>query len=91
MGSMSKRCSPECGSSGSSVSRSLAAVKQGCRVRILFVGEGCSLRTRLAEMGLFPGVEVVVVRNSSSGPFVIGMSGTRMVLGRGVAGKIEVG
>lgn len=87
MGLMSNRCNRQI---GVSYSRTLASARQGSRVRILSIAEGCSLRERLAELGLFPGVEIEVVRNSSSGPFVIGIAGSRMALGRGVAVKIEV-
>ena len=44
----------------------------------------------LAAMGLVPGTCFKVIRNDSRGPCVIGLKGTRLVLGRGMAERIEV-
>jgi Fe2+ transport system protein FeoA len=38
-------------------------------------------------MGLFPGVEVKIIKDD---PFVIAVHGSRLVLGRGIACKISV-
>lgn len=41
-------------------------------------------------MGLVPGVEIEVLRNSLHGPFLIAVKGSRIMLGRGMAQKIVV-
>jgi Fe2+ transport system protein FeoA len=44
----------------------------------------------LAALGLIPGVEVEIKRNSPGGPFVLGIKGGQLVIGRGMAHKILV-
>jgi len=68
----------------------LSAVAVGQRVRVRTIDAGGGLEARLAAMGLLPGVELEVIRNPMSGPFIIEVKGTRLVLGRGMARKIEV-
>ena len=68
----------------------LSMVNTGKKVRLLAVRAGRGLRARLAEMGLVPGAELVVIRNSHHGPFIVSVKDTRLVLGRGMAHKIEV-
>jgi len=70
---------------------SLASMRNGQRVRFLGAQAGRGLQARLSTMGLVPGVEIEVVRSSSHGPVVVGVRGSRMVLGHGVAQKIMVG
>ncbi|MDA8125898.1 MAG: FeoA family protein [Deltaproteobacteria bacterium] len=68
----------------------LAMVTRG-KVRILGVEEGTAgLAARLAPLGLLPGAEIEVVRNQASGPLIIAVFGSRMVLGRGMAQQIQV-
>ena len=61
----------------------LSAVAAGERVRLRSVEAGGGLESRLAAMGLLPGVELEVIRNAEHGPFIIEVKGTRLVLGRG--------
>ncbi|MBN1213296.1 MAG: ferrous iron transport protein A [candidate division Zixibacteria bacterium] len=68
----------------------LSMVNTGRRVRLLTVKAGRGLQARLAAMGLVPGVELEVIRNSHHGPFIVSVKDTRLVLGRGMAHKIEV-
>ena len=68
----------------------LSAAKSGATVRVKTVHAGESLQSRLASMGLIPGVELEVIRNASGGPFVVGIKETRLMLGRGMTEKIEV-
>ncbi|PMB77443.1 MAG: hypothetical protein C0177_03080 [Fervidicoccus fontis] len=44
---------------------------------------------RLKEIGVIPGVKVLIVSNSG-GPIVIGIGNMRLALGRGIASKIIV-
>lgn len=65
-------------------------VKAGERVRFIALDAGRGLQTRLASMGLVPGVDIEVLRNSLHGPFIVAVKGCRMVLGHGVTQKIMV-
>jgi len=69
----------------------LEVVQAGRRVRLIAVNAGRGLQGRLAAMGLVPGVEIKVLRNSVHGPFLIEVKGSRIMLGRGMAQKILVG
>ncbi len=68
----------------------LTVVKTGSRVRLVAVEAGHGLQGRLAAMGLVPGVEIKVLRNSAHGPFLIEVKGSRIMLGRGMAQKLIV-
>jgi Fe2+ transport system protein FeoA len=69
---------------------SLAMVKAGSKVRLVAVDSGRGLQGRLAAMGMIPGVEIEVIRNSFFGPFIVFVKGSRIMLGRGMAQKIIV-
>ncbi|MBN2467678.1 MAG: FeoA domain-containing protein [Deltaproteobacteria bacterium] len=68
----------------------LTIVQAGRRVRFVAVDAGHGLQGRLVSMGLVPGVEIEVLRNSPHGPFLIAVKGSRIMLGRGMARKIVV-
>jgi ferrous iron transport protein A len=68
----------------------LSIVQAGRRVRLVAVNAGHGLLSRLTGMGLVPGVEIEVLRNSMHGPFLIAVKGGRIMLGRGMAQKIMV-
>ncbi len=68
----------------------LSAVEAGRKVYIVAVDSGENLKARLAAMGLVPGVPVDVILNSPRGPFIVAVKGSRVILGRGMAGKIRV-
>ncbi len=68
----------------------LSDVLSGHLVRLVSVDAGRNLQGRLAAMGLVPGTEVEVVRNSRHGPFLLTINGSRIMLGRGMAHKIQV-
>jgi Fe2+ transport system protein FeoA len=54
------------------------------------VEAGKGLKSRLAAMGLVPGVEITMVSNGHPGPLVIDLRGSKMILGKGIAHKIVV-
>lgn len=54
------------------------------------IDAGRSLRARLAALGIFPGVEMCIIRNGGHGPVVIAVNGSRIMLGRGEAEGIRV-
>ncbi len=69
---------------------SLAVVKAGKRVHIVGLNAGPGLQGRLAAMGLVPGAQIDVIMNSSRGPFIVAMKGSRIILGREMAQKIMI-
>jgi ferrous iron transport protein A len=62
----------------------------GEKAVIVAVRTGWGLRRRLAEMGLTPGAEVVVINNQRPGRVVLDSRGSRLAIGYGVASKIVV-
>lgn len=68
----------------------LSTIPQGARARFVRVDAAQGLRARLAAMGLVPGTEVLMVSNRGGGPAVVEVKGTRLALGRGMTGKIQV-
>jgi Fe2+ transport system protein FeoA len=68
----------------------LAVVEAGRKVHIVGLNAGQGLQGRLAAMGLVPGAQVEVVMNSTKGPFIVSVKGTRIMLGQGMAQKIMV-
>jgi ferrous iron transport protein A len=70
--------------------RCLSRVEAGQRVRLAAIRAGRGVRSRLAAMGLVPGVELEVIHNSAWGPFIVAVKESRVVLGRGMAEKVDV-
>jgi Fe2+ transport system protein FeoA len=68
----------------------LSMVASGRSVVFRRAWAGQGLASRLAAMGLVPGVEVHVYRNDRNGPVVLGIAGSRVMLGRGMAEKLSV-
>jgi Fe2+ transport system protein FeoA len=69
---------------------SLRKAENRAKVQLLKVEAGQKLKARLAAMGLLPGVKFIVINNGFPGPSIIDLKGCRIVLGRGMAGKIFV-
>jgi Fe2+ transport system protein FeoA len=68
----------------------LIMASRGSKVRLVSVNGGKQMTSRLAAMGLLPGVEVEIISNSPGDPFILDVRGSRLVLGRGMAHKILV-
>lgn len=68
----------------------LSQVGEGARATLLAIDGGRQLRGRLAALGLLPGTQLEVIQNSGQGPFIVGVRGSRIVIGRGMAARIEV-
>jgi len=68
----------------------LSMISEGKRAVLKKITGGRQLRGRLAALGLLPGTELEVVQNSGTGPFVVAVKGSRIVIGRGMASRIEV-
>jgi Fe2+ transport system protein FeoA len=68
----------------------LTFARSGSRVRIAEIAAGCGFQGRLAAMGIAPGEEIEVLQNSARGAFIVAVKGSRIMLGRGMAQKIQV-
>ena len=68
----------------------LTIMQPGRRVRLISVNAGEGLVGRLAAMGLVPGAEIEIMRNSARGPVILMLGESRIMLGRGTAEKLSV-
>lgn len=68
----------------------LSEVKKGETVKLCGIDAGEGLNSRLASMGLVADVEITVISDGHPGPFMISVRNSKMMLGRGMAGKIMV-
>ena len=70
---------------------SLADIKDGQSGIIVSIHGGRILTKRLSDLGLNSGTEVKIIgRTLFSGPIQIEVSGSRLVIGEGLASKIMV-
>ncbi len=59
--------------------------------RITSIEAGCYAKDRLIKLGLLPGVEIMLKRKAPlKGPFMVTLNDSDVVIGRGIAAKIEV-
>ncbi len=59
--------------------------------RVSSIEGGCKARDRLMKLGILPGVLITIKRRAPlKGPFMITINNSNIVIGRGVASKIEV-
>ncbi len=59
--------------------------------RVVAIEGGCHAKDRLIKLGLLPGVEIQVKRKAPlRGPFMVTLNDSDIVIGRGIASKIEV-
>ncbi len=68
----------------------LSMLSEGKCAILKKIAGGRQLRGRLAALGLLPGSAIEVIQNSGQGPFVVSVKGSRIVIGRGMASRIEV-
>ena len=68
----------------------LAMVGSGKKVLIKEISSGVNLKKRLSDLGIYEGVEVNIVRNDFSGPVIVSVLDSKVILGRGEAHKIMV-
>ncbi len=67
----------------------LSTAKSGEIVKVVRAAGGRGLESKLAAMGIYPGVEITVVSNLG-GPMIIEVKGSRLSVGHGVASKVMV-
>lgn len=68
----------------------LAEIESGQDATILSFHAGQAVGSRLASLGLTPGVCVNMTQNYGRGPLIVTVRGTRIALGRGEAANILV-
>jgi ferrous iron transport protein A len=68
----------------------LVNVEAGRTVSISSTSGGKELVRRLADMGITPGVQIMVIENHHPGPVLVNVRGSRLMLGQGMAEKILV-
>ena len=68
----------------------LTTLHNGDSAIIEAVEAGRGLRSRLIALGLIPGTPVNIINIGGSGPVVLEVHDSRIVIGRGIAEKIEV-
>jgi len=68
----------------------LTNIREGIKVTIEKIDSGMSLKGRLAELGIYPGECIKVLRNSKRGPVLVNVKDSTFMLGRGMAEKIFV-
>lgn len=69
---------------------SLSQVAIGQQVLLAAVGGPRTLQHRLAEMGLRLGVRFTLLNRGSSGPFIISLKDSRLVLGHAMGQYVQV-
>ncbi|OYT49194.1 ferrous iron transport protein A [Thermoplasmatales archaeon ex4484_36] len=78
---------PPTGESGPGREFPLTSATGEVTVTSIRCGESC--RSRLASLGITPGVRIRVLRNTG-GPLLLDVRGSRLALGRGIAAKVFV-
>jgi Fe2+ transport system protein FeoA len=67
----------------------LTIAPSGQNLRLINVHGGKRMMRRLAELGLTPGVEMMIIQDSG-GPILVSVRNSRIALGRGIAHKLDV-
>jgi ferrous iron transport protein A len=68
----------------------LALLKPGTPAKVIGVRGGHGFNRHLAAMGILPGAEVRLVGGGVSGPVIVEVCGSRVLLGRGVTHRVMV-
>jgi ferrous iron transport protein A len=68
----------------------LSEIQAGRQVQLVRIQAGLALKERLAAMGLIPQGILRVIRNEGQGQVIVEIKGSRVILGRGMSGKIRV-
>ena len=68
----------------------LSMIPSGHSVVLRRIGAGDGLASRLAAMGVLPGMMMEVRHNDRHGPVILAINGARVMLGRGMAAKLAV-
>ena len=69
----------------------LSACENGVELTVIGVDAGFRAKTRLANLGLVPGVKIIKKKSAPwKGPIEIIVKGTSLVIGRGLASRVLV-
>jgi ferrous iron transport protein A len=68
----------------------LAMCNEGKKVVIYCVDCDRGIKKRLCDLGLYDGTKIRVVKNDISGPMIIKVKDSKLIIGRGQANKIRV-
>jgi len=68
----------------------LAMCEEGAEVDIHCVNCGHGIKRRLCDLGLYDNTKIKVIKNDISGPIIIQVKDSKLVIGRGQANKIMV-
>lgn len=68
----------------------LSMVKTGEKVVVKTIHGGKSMKMRLTEMGIKPGVHLEIINNDGPGRIIVGIGSTRYAIGWGISQKIMV-
>jgi Fe2+ transport system protein FeoA len=78
-------------SEGNPLIKCLTECEKGEEVVVLRVNAGYNAKTRLANLGVVPGVKITKTKNAPfRGPIELIVKGSNLVIGRGLASKIMV-
>lgn len=70
-----------------SLPRPLTNFRPGDEIEVASV-QGCSMRKRLADLGITAGACIKVLKSDLSGPVLVLLKCVRLAIGRGMASKI---
>jgi ferrous iron transport protein A len=68
----------------------LAMCREGDDAEVQCVDCGRGLKRRLCDLGLYGGTKIKVIKNDISGPIIVSVKDSKLVIGRGQANKIMV-
>ncbi|OQX20910.1 MAG: hypothetical protein BWK75_04330 [Candidatus Altiarchaeales archaeon A3] len=68
----------------------LSMASEGERIKIKRIDADCGLQRRLHDLGFVENAVIEVISNQFSGPIILKVLESRVVLGRGQANKIYV-
>ena len=68
----------------------LAMCEEGVEVDIFCVNCGLGIKKRLCDLGLYDNTKIKIIKNDISGPIIIKVKDSKLVIGRGQANKIIV-
>nr|WP_321502336.1 FeoA family protein [uncultured Dethiosulfovibrio sp.] len=69
--------------------KSMSKCPSGTRGQVLLIEGGCSMKHRLADMGVFPGAFIEILQNEG-GPVVLKIGEGRLALGRQMADRVLI-
>ena len=68
----------------------LTHIETGSKVLVHDLNAGHRFRHHMAEMGIFPGAMIKILKKDNRGPLLVQIGNSRLMLGRRMAQKITV-